>query len=450
MDNHDDASESDRKLTAIQRILRGDPEEDVAKFLGVTVECLTEWLGRVETEFSECGRRLWKGYQSLAGRELGQRDIAYLIIEGISARLRLDGPCETALAAWGITAKGDMVLLSLSSGSKEDHDAALAFLNEMRSRGLKDPLLVVSDGTAGIVKAVRTHFPRSAHQLCLDHRMQELAGKLPTVAGPEFMTRASEAYRAATHSRALDLAEEVEADFRNRFPGAVAAFLDDLDACIAYLHLPKHHRETTCFANRIERLFVEDRRKMEIVHPALGDKMIEKLVFAAMNRAVDEWKAIRVSKCEQEQMFALRKRLDSRHEARIGSGFPGRKPEPTCPVKLPPGIFVQNRIDTAVTIDIDTAKGEPVTIIIPGTRIPVNVTLYAKNEDIITSPNFKRCQEDGRFRVLSHEEFCAFMTDKEAVKEELRQLEWPEFGASKPFAALARQTVRKFDDRLLG
>lgn len=37
----------------------------------------------------------------------------------------------------------------------------------MRRRGLGAPLLVVSDGAAGIVKAIETCFPRSARQRCL-------------------------------------------------------------------------------------------------------------------------------------------------------------------------------------------------------------------------------------------------------------------------------------------
>ena len=50
------------------------------------------------------------------------------------------------LAAWGFTAGGGKVLLGLMAGSKEDAETVTAFFQDMRARGLGDPLLVISDG----------------------------------------------------------------------------------------------------------------------------------------------------------------------------------------------------------------------------------------------------------------------------------------------------------------
>jgi len=61
----------------------------------------------------------------------------------------------------------------------------------MRARGLGDPLLVVSDGVAGVIRAIEECFPRSARQRCLAHRMRNLAVKVPTDLWPEFKGRAA-------------------------------------------------------------------------------------------------------------------------------------------------------------------------------------------------------------------------------------------------------------------
>jgi len=37
----------------------------------------------------------------------------------------------------------------------------------MRRRGLSDPLLVISDGAPGLIRAIEECFPRSARQRCL-------------------------------------------------------------------------------------------------------------------------------------------------------------------------------------------------------------------------------------------------------------------------------------------
>jgi putative transposase len=53
---------------------------------------------------------------------------------------------------------------------KEDAETVTAFFEDMKRRGLNDPLLVTSDGAAGIIKAIEVCFPRAARQRCLAHR----------------------------------------------------------------------------------------------------------------------------------------------------------------------------------------------------------------------------------------------------------------------------------------
>ena len=92
------------------------------------------------------------------------------------------------MAAWGYTMTGSRVLLHLMAGSKEDAETVSAFFQDMRARGLGDPLLVVSDGAPGVIKAIETCFPRSARQRCLAHRMRNLRqgprGPMAGVQGP--------------------------------------------------------------------------------------------------------------------------------------------------------------------------------------------------------------------------------------------------------------------------
>ena len=125
------------------------------------------------TAVSEIGERLWADYQEFASRDLSEYDIVYLFIDGIAERIRPGQKREPVLAAWGFTASGAKVLLHLMAGSKEDAETVSAFFQDMRRRGLGDPLLVVSDGAAGIIKAIETCFPRSARQRCLAHRFEE-------------------------------------------------------------------------------------------------------------------------------------------------------------------------------------------------------------------------------------------------------------------------------------
>jgi putative transposase len=271
-----------------------------------------------KTAVSELGERLWADYQEFATRDLSEYDITYLFVDGIAERIRPGQRREPVLAAWGFTSEGRKVLLHLMAGSKEDAETVTAFFQDMRARGLGDPLLVVSDGAPGIIKAIETCFPRSERQRCLAHRMRNLAAKVDEDRWPEFKARATAAYQAPSRAIARELAAGIRADYETRLPSAMACFLDDFEACIAHLRMPVTHRRAIRTTNLLERLFVEERRRLKIIPNAFGEKPVLKLMFGAMIRAAERWRAIRVTDFERRQMAAVRQELDQEYEARNG------------------------------------------------------------------------------------------------------------------------------------
>ena len=212
------------------------------------------------------------------------------------------------------------------AGSREDAETVSAFFQDMRTRGLGDPLLVVSDGAPGIIKAVETCFPRSARQRCLAHRMRNLAAKVPEDLWPEFKARVSAAYQTPSRAIARDLAAGVLADYQAELPSATACFGDDFEACIAHLRMPITHRRAIRTTNLLERLFVEERRRLKIIPNAFGEKAVLKLMFGAMIRTAERWRAIRVSELERRQMRAVREELDHGYEAQNGLGTKASAP----------------------------------------------------------------------------------------------------------------------------
>src|SRR5689334_12775179 len=147
---------------------------------------------------SEITERLWEDYAAFTGRDLAEHKIVYLYVDGIAERLRAGRPREAVIAAWGIGEDGRKVLLHLMAGSKEDTETVRAFSQDMRARGLGDPLLVVSDGAPGIIRAIEECFPRSARQRCL--AMRNLAAKVPADPWPEFKARVTASYQAPSRA----------------------------------------------------------------------------------------------------------------------------------------------------------------------------------------------------------------------------------------------------------
>jgi putative transposase len=274
---------------------------------------------------SEITERLWEDYAAFTKRGLAEHRVVYLYVDGIAERLRAGQPREAVMAAWGIGEDGRKVLLHLMAGSKEDTETVRAFFQDMRARGLGDPLLVVSDGAPGIIRAIEECFPRSARQRCLAHRMRNLAVKVPADLWPEFKARVTACYQAPSRAIARDLAGGIRADYAAMVPSAIACFEEDFEACIAHLRLPVTHRRATRTTNLLERLFVEERRRLKIIPNGFGEKAVLKLMFAALIRAADRWRGLRFSEFELRQIAAVRKDLDTEYEATITrSGSPSQ------------------------------------------------------------------------------------------------------------------------------
>jgi putative transposase len=265
------------------------------------------------TAVSEITERLWAEYEAFAGRDLGEFDVLYLFVDGIAERLHLGQPREAVLAAWGIFSDGKKALLHLAPGTKEDTASCKEFFQDMRRRGLPDPLLVVSDGAPGVIRAIEECFPRSARQRCLAHKMRNLQSKLPEDLWPEFKACATACYQAASPALARLLRDEIVSSYGAKLPSAVACLQDDFEACIAHLKFPLAHRRAIRTTNLLERLFGEERRRTKVIPHAFGERAVLKLMYAALIRAAERWRGLKMTEFEQRQLQAIRDELNRAH-----------------------------------------------------------------------------------------------------------------------------------------
>ncbi|MDW8468280.1 MAG: IS256 family transposase [Burkholderiales bacterium] len=297
---------------AVEMYARGLSVRDIERaFTDEAGRCL---LSR--TAASALTERLWADYQAFACRDLSEFKVLYLFVDGIAERLHLGQPREAVLAAWGITETGEKLLLGLSPGSKEDTASCRDFLRDLKSRGLGDPVLGVTDGAPGLIRAFEEVFPRSLRQRCLVHKMRNLQSKVPEEAWREVKGAALAAYQAGSPKLAQMARDDFVARYEREYPSATACFLDDFEACIAYLELPIAHRRTARTTNLLERLFGEERRRTKVIPHAFGERPVLKLMYAALIRASATWRRIVITPFELKQLESLREHLNRRYAER--------------------------------------------------------------------------------------------------------------------------------------
>jgi putative transposase len=149
-----------------------DVEASLADALGpqatVSKSTVSRICEQIKEEFD-----VWKT------RSLADLELEYLFADGSFFRMHPAAPAEPVLVAWGITAAGKPVLLGLEPGNAESTDAWAGFFGRLKARGLGDPLLVISDGGAGLIGAIELCFADSLRQRCLIHRARNLLAKVP-------------------------------------------------------------------------------------------------------------------------------------------------------------------------------------------------------------------------------------------------------------------------------
>jgi putative transposase len=114
-----------------------------------------------------------------------------------------DKRAVAVLCAYGMLWNGKKVLLHLALGDKESTSCWEAFIEDMKQRGLPDPLLCVVDGCAGVRKAIGRKYCNSLVQRCQVHKMRNIMNKLPHVARAQMHKLIQRAFTAARYEEGL-------------------------------------------------------------------------------------------------------------------------------------------------------------------------------------------------------------------------------------------------------
>ena len=269
------------------------------------------------TAVSELTEKLWEEYEAFATRDLSDLTIIYLFLDGVAERLRPGKRREAVLFAWGIDEEGKKHLIHLAPGTKEDTESLRSFLQDLKRRGLRDPLYVVTDGAGAMIRCVEECLPRTVRGRCLVHKKRNLARKVPEDQWEPFKEYVNACYQAPSLEVARMLKEEVIRRYEKDLPSAIQCFLDDFEACIAHLRFPLNHRKTIRTTNLLERLLEEERRRTKVIPHAFGERPLVKVMYAAVIRASEKWRGIRMTSFERRQLQAIREELDKEFEGRM-------------------------------------------------------------------------------------------------------------------------------------
>lgn len=246
-------------------------------------------------------------FEAWRKRDLSDFNVLYLFLDGQyhAARQGTDEK-EGVLSAYAILEDGRPILLHLDIGPRESYDAWLSFLQDMVARGVKDPLLVIFDGAAGLHKAVKRMWPRAFRQRCQVHKMRNILAKLPHVMLGQMKRLIEQVFRASNHAQAVKRGRALVAQFRDRYPAAMECLERDLEECVTYLRFPSAHHVRIRTTNRLERLNGEGRRRTKVIPRFPTERSCLALLFASLVTASKRWRGVKMTPAAIKQLQLLR------------------------------------------------------------------------------------------------------------------------------------------------
>lgn len=224
---------------------------------------LVEGAGMTRSAVSRVVKRLQDLFAVWRGRDLSQESYAILVLDAMRLPVRLARRVVKVpvQAVVGVKAGGEKELLELRLAPSESAKAWAGVIDGLVARHLAAPVLVLLDGNAGLIRAVREAWPEAELQRCTRHKLENLLAKAPKHCHDELKRD----YTAITHAENREAAEKAYAAFCRKWQALVPEVVTSLEEAgkelLTFYNFPAAMWKSLRTTNLIERINEEFRRR---------------------------------------------------------------------------------------------------------------------------------------------------------------------------------------------
>jgi putative transposase len=301
------------EVLVISGWVRGLSDRDIEAALA---EVLGPEAALSRSTVSRICQRIRAEFDSWKTRDLSEVRLECLFLDGSHFKMHPGAPAEPVLAAWGIDTDAKPVFMGLAPAASESTDAWDDFCADLKHRGLRPPLLGISDGAPGLLAAFELHFATSLRQRCLIHQARNVLAKVSAHDQAEVKAdywAIFDVGDAQPGDDAIAVAQRQAAEFaakwKSSYPSAVACVTDDLASLTVHLRFPAEHWRRIRHSNFIERTFGETRRRVKVIGRLPGESSCLSLVWAVLDRASRGWRGLTMTPKALRQLQDLRREL---------------------------------------------------------------------------------------------------------------------------------------------
>ncbi|HWQ89486.1 MAG TPA: IS256 family transposase [Desulfitobacteriaceae bacterium] len=169
------------------------------------------------------------------------------------------------LAVIGIDESGRRDILAIEPMQEESSATYQILFENLKSRGLKNTWLVVSDAHKGLVKAVQTSFIGCSWQRCKVHFMRNILAHLPAKGKAVFAEKLKQIWLQPDLESAKAYANSLMDSYEAQYPAAVDVLETGLEDSLQFYNFKQIDHRKISSTNMLERLNREIRRRTAVV-----------------------------------------------------------------------------------------------------------------------------------------------------------------------------------------
>lgn len=186
--------------------------------------------------------------------------------------------------ATAITEKNQRVILGLSVDHAESYDSWSRFFQQLKSRGIQSPKLVISDAHQGLQKAIQREFIGTSWQRCNVHFKRNMIEKLPKKDSSEIRLMIKRIFEAVTIEDIRKFKHELMSKFGDqpKYEKALSVLDEGFEDTIQYMNYPVEIRSHIRSTNSLERLNQEVRRRERVIRVFPNTQSAFRLIGAVL------------------------------------------------------------------------------------------------------------------------------------------------------------------------
>lgn len=188
-------------------------------------------------------------------------------IDALYEKIREDKKVSSKaiMVAMAINSEGKKELLAIEPMDNESTDTWTVFFDKLKSRGVEQIGLLVSDAHSGIRAALKCAFLGTSWQRCKVHFMRNILARVSHKQKEMIGKQLSHIFNQSNYDQAQQTAKEVIAKFKSQFPDAMDVLSDGLEDALQFFHFEELPFGRTSSTNHLERLNREIRRRSSVV-----------------------------------------------------------------------------------------------------------------------------------------------------------------------------------------